>query len=111
MRFTRLVAAFLVAVVAEVNANTEKVIFTAPNPVTIPAIRPGLDDLHLDILSPAGLRVLENSLDVQFPTEAAPRGVESWYLLKDLEAGRRYEVRICWPATVSYTRIFFWLLA
>lgn len=100
MRFTRRLAALIVAIVAEVNANTEKVIFIAPSPITLPDFRPGLDDLRLDVLSPTRLRVLETNLDRQFPSNTAPRGVDSWYLLRDLEAGRRYEVRICWPATV-----------
>lgn len=108
MRFT-LPAVSLIALVAEAVANTEKVIFTAPSAITIPNIRPGLDDLNLDTLSPAGLRTLETSLAVQFPSDTAPRGVQSWYLLKDLEPGRRYEVRVCWPATVSYTRLSIWL--
>ncbi|KAF2491846.1 hypothetical protein BU16DRAFT_516420 [Lophium mytilinum] len=105
MRFT-LPAASLIALVAEAVANTEKVIFTAPSAITIPNIRPGLDDLNLDTLSPAGLRTLETSLAVQFPSDTAPRGVQSWYLLKDLEPGRRYEVRVCWPATQPTD---FWL--
>ncbi|KAF2811613.1 uncharacterized protein BDZ99DRAFT_278028 [Mytilinidion resinicola] len=105
MRFT-LPAASLIALVAEVVANTEKVIFTAPSAITIPNIRPGLDDLSLDVLSPAGLRTLETNLAVQFPSDTAPRGVQSWYLLKGLEAGRRYEVRACWPATQPTE---FWL--
>ena len=83
-----------------VNANVEKTIFLGPQPVALPNVHPSLDDLALPSLTPVGRSVLETQLAVQFPTAAAPRGVESWYLLKGLESGRRYEVRICWPATV-----------
>ncbi|KAF2118902.1 hypothetical protein BDV96DRAFT_366815 [Lophiotrema nucula] len=89
-----------------VNANVEKTIFLGPPPVTLPNVHPSLDDLNLPALTPAGRPVLETQLAVQFPADAAPRGVESWYLLKALESGRRYEVRICWPATQPTD---FWL--
>lgn len=84
-----------------VNANVEKTIFVAPSPVALPNVRPGLDDLRLDILDAAHAPILATKLAVQFPTEPAPRGLESWYILRNLQEGRRYEVRICWPATVS----------
>lgn len=83
-----------------VNANVEKTIFLGPSAVTLPDVRPSLDDLHLhslSILEP----ILPTQLSVQFPSDTSPHGLESWYLLSSLEPGRRYEVRICWPATVS----------
>jgi hypothetical protein len=83
-----------------VNANVEKTIFLGPSPVTLPNVRPSLDDLRLHVLSPLHT-ILPTQLPVQFPSESAPRGRESWYLLQQLEEGRRYEVRICWPATVG----------
>ncbi|OCK78114.1 hypothetical protein K432DRAFT_406743 [Lepidopterella palustris CBS 459.81] len=95
-----------IALVNTVNANTEKIIFLGPSPITISNVHPGLDDLRLDTLSPVGQHTLETRLSVKFPTEAEPRGVESWYLLEGLEEGRRYEVRICWPATQPTQ---FWL--
>jgi len=82
-----------------VKANVEKTIFLGPSPVTLPNVRPSLEDLHLHVLSHTQT-ILPTQLPVLFPSTAAPRGLESWYLLQ-LEAGRRYEVRICWPATVS----------
>jgi hypothetical protein len=87
-----------------VNANVEKTIFLGPNPVTLSNVSPGLDDLGLHYLSPSS-SILPTSLPVQFPTKSVPRGLESWYLLRGLEVGRRYEVRICWPATVSPLRL------
>ncbi|KAF2182698.1 hypothetical protein K469DRAFT_585537 [Zopfia rhizophila CBS 207.26] len=89
-----------------VNANVEKTIFVAPSPVTIPDVHPGLDGLRLDTLSPSQKTVLETQLPVKFPIDTAPRGVESWYILQGLGEGRRYEVRICWPATQPTD---FWL--
>jgi len=92
---------FLVALIITVNANTEKLIFLGPSAITIPNVHPGLDDLRLDTLSPTGQHILETQLSVKFPTEAEPRGVQSWYLIEGLQEGRRYELRICWVATVS----------
>ncbi|KAJ4402412.1 hypothetical protein N0V91_007277 [Didymella pomorum] len=96
----RVIAALLCVVsqVWTVNANVEKTIFLGPSAVTLPEIHPSLDDLHLQSLSRLD-SVLPTQLAVQFPSKAEPHGLESWYLLSDLEEGRRYEVRICWPAT------------
>ncbi|KAJ4369932.1 hypothetical protein N0V83_005696 [Neocucurbitaria cava] len=90
----------LVTQVWTVKANVEKTIFLAPGPVTRPDVRPSLDDLNLHVLSPSHT-ILPAQLPVLFPSESVPRGGESWYLLRGLDEGRRYEVRICWPATVS----------
>ncbi|KAF2878322.1 hypothetical protein BDV95DRAFT_478548 [Massariosphaeria phaeospora] len=89
-----------------VDANVEKTVFLAPSPLTLPNVHPSLDDLRLDSLLPALASILETRLPVQFPTKAAPRGLESWYILRGLDDGRRYEVRICWPATQPTD---FWL--
>lgn len=83
-----------------VTANVEKTIFLGPRSLALPNDHPSLEDLRLDTLSPTHKSILEAQLPVQFPTAAAPRGLESWYILRDLKEGRRYEVRICWPATV-----------
>lgn len=99
----RVVAAWLCIVLQAwiVNANVEKIIFLGPSVVTLPDVRPSLDDLNLRVLS-SREPILPTQLSVQFPTIAQPRGLESWYLLSALEEGRRYEVRICWPATVRF---------
>lgn len=97
------VAAALLCVVTQAwtaTANVEKTIFLGPSAATLPHVRPSLDTLRLQSLSPAE-PVLATHLSVHFPSASAPHGVESWYLLHQLEEGRRYEVRICWPATVS----------
>ncbi|KAK4504941.1 hypothetical protein PRZ48_002904 [Zasmidium cellare] len=86
-------------------ANTEKTIFIAPSAITLPDAEPQLDALNLDTLT-YGHSKLRRSLSVAFPSEAAPRGLDSWYLLQGLNEGQRYEVRICWAA-IQPTE--FWL--
>lgn len=83
-----------------VNANVEKTIFLGPRPVTFSNDRPSLEELRLATLSPTQKPFLGTKLAVQFPTTETPRGLESWYILQNLHDGRRYEARICWPATV-----------
>jgi hypothetical protein len=80
-------------------ANVEKTIFVAPLPWTIPAENSAIDDLGLDRLSPTDI-MIRTSLNASFPTDEDPYGTESWFYLEDLTPGQRYEVRICWMATV-----------
>lgn len=82
-----------------VVANVEKTIFLGPSPVTLPDVRPSLEDLQLHALSSQD-PILPTQLSVIFPSASQPHGLESWHLLSGLEEGARYEVRICWPATV-----------
>jgi hypothetical protein len=77
------------------HANTEKVIFLAPQQADFPVL-----DLTLDALTPADPK-LRTSLPVAFPTTDHPNGRESWYLLRELTLGQRHEVRVCWAATQS----------
>lgn len=96
------VIAALLCVVSQawtVNANVEKTIFLGPGAVTLSDVHPSLDDLHLHVLS-SQEPILPTQLSVSFPSTLQPHGLESWYLLSALEEGTRYEVRICWPATV-----------
>lgn len=86
---------------ALVCANTEKVIFTAPSITTFGDARPNLLDLHLETLTPHKL-TLRTVLPVDFPNAQESKGVQSWYLLQGLKQGQRYELRVCWPATVCY---------
>ncbi|KAF2443841.1 hypothetical protein P171DRAFT_415614 [Karstenula rhodostoma CBS 690.94] len=92
--------------ISTVHANVEKTIFLGPSAIVLPNVRPGIDELDVDTLEPAELPILATQLSVKFPTESAPRGLDSWYLLRGLEEGRRYEVRICWPA---FQPTDFWL--
>jgi hypothetical protein len=80
-------------------ANVEKTIFIAPPSISIPAAHPNLDDLSLIPLSPLHLSA-RTRLNASFPTAEFPRGSEHWLLLDGLSPGARYEVRICWLATV-----------
>ncbi|KAK5120108.1 hypothetical protein LTR85_006589 [Meristemomyces frigidus] len=101
-----LLAGFLFAtLLATAEANTEKTIFVAPPPTTIPDAGPSFDNLNLYSLSPDHLS-LRLSLPVAFPSEEQPRGLDSWYLLQGLSEAQRYEVRICWAAVQPTS---FWL--
>ena len=82
-------------------ANVEKTVFLTPAPISIPRDHPNLHDLQLAVLSPARWR-LQHQIAASFPTASFNlRGTETWMLLEGLEEQRRYEVRICWLATVS----------
>lgn len=91
-------------------ANVEKAIFLAPSPDTyaytssFPAkIDPPLDDLGLETLSPED-PLVRTRLNASFPTISGSGfrdGEESWFLLQSLAPGVRYEVRVCWLATVG----------
>lgn len=90
--------------VAPAIANVEKTIFSAPDSVAFGNARPSLVDLNLITLSPKKLAV-RTSLPVIFPSQEYPHGLQSWYLIHGLRAGQRYEVRICWAATVLSSKL------
>jgi hypothetical protein len=81
------------------SANVEKVIFLAPHLTPIPSENLAFDDLGLHRLSPS-TPILRTYVNASFPTEDEQLGKESWFYLEDLAPGTRYEVRICWLATV-----------
>ncbi|EMD87627.1 hypothetical protein COCC4DRAFT_193000 [Bipolaris maydis ATCC 48331] len=104
----RLVARLLLCTVTlawTVNANVEKTIFLGPRAAALSNALPSIDTLASSALSPAS-SILSTRIPVEFPTESAPRGLESWHLVRRLDHGRRYEVRVCWPATQPTD---FWL--
>lgn len=82
-----------------VSANVEKAIFLGPEPVNIPQQSPSLADLNIDVLTPANWSI-RTHVEAIFPTAASPRGIETWLILDNLTDSQRYEVRICWLATV-----------
>jgi hypothetical protein len=88
------------SLISNVWANVEKTIFLGPPAISIPTVHPNLDDLSLIPLSPSHLSV-RTRLNASFPTRGTPSGSEHWLLLDGLSPGARYEVRICWLATVS----------
>lgn len=90
----------LVLGISLASANVEKTIFLGPEPVNIPDQQPSLSSLNIDTLTPDDWS-LRTHLKASFPTEQAQRGTSSWFILDNLTEGQRYEVRICWLATVS----------
>ena len=88
--------------ILSVLANVEKTIFLGPKAIHIPKAHPNLDDLHLDILTQSDW-TLRRQLVATFPNSTHPTGTETWVLLDGLEQDQRYEVRVCWAATVSCT--------
>lgn len=89
-------------------ANVEKTIFVAPHPEPVPAESPVVDDLGLERLSPDEFK-LRTNLNASFPMQIQPDGTESWFFLEGLSPGQRYEVRVCWLATVSFFFFFSFL--
>jgi hypothetical protein len=85
-----------------VLCNTEKTIFLGPSPVQVPVEHPTLADLQLEALSPQQWS-LRTHIQTEFPTNSSNYGQASWYLLQGLQESQRYEVRICWAATVRLT--------
>jgi len=95
---------FLIALLllsTPVLANTEKVIFIAP-----PApLEPLETHRALETLSPSkpAVRRVEVQLSFEHPTE-------EFFALESLDIGRKYEVRVCWPASVRLSHPFFFCL-
>ncbi|KAF2156097.1 hypothetical protein K461DRAFT_291050 [Myriangium duriaei CBS 260.36] len=92
----------LLVFIATVVANTEKIIFSAPDAIELPQYGPSLAQLRIDTLSPASPQLRLFS-PVIFANTSHPKGLSSWYILQNLNAGGRYEVRVCWPATQPTT--------
>ena len=99
MRFINIIISLLSSA-ALVLANVEKVVFLGPRQS---AICRNQFDIHLlghTVLSPSRSSVRQY-LTATFPSQSTLwRGSESWVILDALEEGKRYEVRICWIATV-----------
>lgn len=83
-----------------VFANTEKVIFLGPSALQVPVQQPTLTDLRLDTLTPQHWS-LRMHIEADFPSNSSRYGQASWFLLHNLHEGQRYEVRVCWAATVA----------
>ena len=83
-----------------VHGNVEKTIFLAPSYLQLPQQHPTLEDLNLQVLSPSKSNI-RRQLPAAFPKSTSPKGIEAWFLLDSLTQHQRYEVRICWAATVS----------
>ncbi|KAL9059234.1 MAG: hypothetical protein Q9162_001271 [Coniocarpon cinnabarinum] len=94
----------LLHVITVCLANVEKIVFLGPESTQIPKTSPSFEDLHLQTLTPANSSI-RLELPRVFGNSTHPRGLSSWYLLNDLEPGRRYELRICWAGTEA---TIFW---
>ena len=80
-------------------ANVEKTIFLAPEGIEVAQQQHIIGDLNLDALTPKA-PILRRDISAAFPSSDSPRGLDAWILLDDLTEGHRYEVRLCWAATV-----------
>lgn len=90
----------LFSLVTRVSANVEKVIFVAPPALPNRDIHSAVDELQVHKFDPLASSIRLH-LPVIFPNATYEQGLASWYILDDLEPGRRYEVRICWAAIVG----------
>ena len=83
-----------------VSANVEKVIFLGPGGEAECSNHPNVYSLQHDVLTPS-TPAIRRELTATFPSEINSwRGPDSWIVIDELEPQRRYEVRICWSATV-----------
>ena len=82
-----------------VAANVEKIIFIAPEAINIPQKQPNILNVHVESVNPK-TPSLRRELPAAFPSPDYPEGIEAWFLLDGLRQYQRYEVRICWAATV-----------
>lgn len=80
-------------------ANVEKTVFVTPSVVS-KTTHIDLTALDFDVLSP-NKKVIHRRLPATFPNSTNPLGTTTWLLLENLVGQRRYEVRVCWAATVS----------
>lgn len=82
---------------ALVAANTEKAIFLGPAPSTETSV---IGDLEIPQLAPSEHCTNCRAIRTRLATTFAGEGAEHWVRIDGLDEGRRYEVRICWAATV-----------
>ena len=90
----------LVLYILPILGNVEKTIFLGPEAVQLSEQQPSLEQLHLERLSHSR-PTLRRELPAAFPKPNSIKGKDAWFLLDGLRQHQRYEVRICWAATVS----------
>jgi hypothetical protein len=100
---TRIYSAFLTALflLNFAAANVEKQIFLGPPPSTVTL---GGVGSHLPQLAPSEHCSNCRAIRTRLSTSFSGRGAEQWMKVDGLEEGKRYEVRICWAATVLAIR-------
>ena len=106
----RVVLVLICFYIVQITANTEKTIFSAPELTSLSQSGPSLAALQVEALSPARSQI-RTAVPVVFGDTVNSHGNQSWYILSNLTPGRRYEVRVCWPATVSTKSIQTYQLA
>lgn len=95
------ILSILFLLLIQVAANTEKTVFLGPKPARLPTTAYHfLSDLRLDTLTSTN-GTLRTRLAAMFPTDSNPLGAATWFILDNLTPDQRYEVRVCWAATVS----------
>jgi hypothetical protein len=102
MGATTLLLSLFALPITSVLANTEKAIFLGPEAIPVAHPLSTLSNLRLDMLTPSN-GALRTKLTAQFPTKEHPKGPATWLVLDKLTPNQRYEVRVCWPATVRLT--------
>ena len=80
--------------------NVEKIIFKGPAPLSIPSEGPTLENLQLLTINPTNA-TLRTPIQPMWANEEFPKGTTSWFIMHNLTEGQRYELRLCWAATVS----------
>lgn len=102
MRFQLYGLAALASTASIVRANTEKVVFLAPDAAEISSRHDSLNDVRLEVLTPsADSSSIRTILTPSLPTEEDLVGTASWFVLYNLTTAQRYELRVCWAASVS----------
>ena len=87
----------LVCLLYPAAANVEKEIFLGPSASTdVPLLGGRLIPRLANSEHCSNCRAIRTRLDTSF----VGKGAEHWVRIDGLEEGRRYEVRICWAATV-----------
>ena len=99
-----LLLVYVCLLAAQVYANVEKVVFVAPSPEEPANIRLVQDTLaspYLERLSPLQPS-LRRRLHARFPSSIPSfEQSEVWIRLDGLQPGCRYDIRVCWSATVG----------
>ncbi|KAK5629423.1 hypothetical protein RRF57_005138 [Xylaria bambusicola] len=91
--------AWVLLMVPYARGNTEKTIFLGPSPLQLDSkAYPSFDHLRLVSLDPDNFTV-RTQLKAEFPSNGSRKGTPSWFVLRNLTEGQRYEVRVCWAAT------------
>jgi hypothetical protein len=95
----------LLCYVLFVNGNTEKVVFQAPSTATYQRTQ-----LITEALSPDASHIGRKRMTLTLPVKSdsqasSPEWTEQLIVLENVRPRWHYEVRLCWPATVSFMHL------